>query len=424
MSSIPLESEVPLEVLPRRYKDVYDIIECCLLDFEQVIGDIQSHAAKYEAKLMKALQEFISELPGLPRVLCKPFTPWRLNRMTPEQAAAMSRALHKSIKFMVHKNPHALLWHHDPPEFLDYESSVPCYEEAGSAFDNICDNECHASVLLLWLIENYGDVLMGQKFKSAANHRAILRSFCLGFCPTTTVRRFYQLFPQAVKQNVEEDLGVGYENYPIHYAMVEDPEEADFELFGWMVQQHPKTVEVSDSSGQTIFHRLFRNSRNPVQYANILIDECPWIIYKKDKHGELPINKLVRRRCRMYRRSSFNEEDCKVLVRLLRRMYVSKENPINEILPRVPYVERICEHLRRQHQLSLNAVAIKRIQAMMAKALDVDKSDQCLSEVNEVYSDWSKKHLPVIANTIRNISEIEIPKVRLEVQGQSALRRL
>ena len=133
----------------------------------------------------------------------------------------------------------------------------------------------------------------------------------------------------------------------------------------------------------------------------------------KDRKGKYAAHYLS---SRSVRGNGHSWIDDIILVFLIRRM-ISK-NLIDDELRADPFVAGIEKVLEKEHQLSMNSVQIRLVEMMVDKAIAVKSGDaSVLSEVKEVYGDWSRKHLSAIKDAIAQSTNEDIPRIRSETRG-------
>ena len=332
---------------------------------------------------------------------------------------SLSRLFVDAIKVAIEKNPFALRW----PDGATIRGNF----QPECLFNRITYNEYH-SRLLPWIIENYGHILCSGCLQQSPLHFDLVCSYAEGFCDASTVRTFYETHPDALKQLAKGDMNDRLEDgideyigkgYPLHYAMHEQqPDQEDYDLFEWMIEQNPEALQHQDPLGRNILHQIFMTYQGAPRvypnYANTVIDASPVLVFVKDKKGKYAAHYLSSRSAGGNGHSWIDDF---ILVRLLRRMFAAKL--IDDELRADPFVAGIEKVLETQHQLSLNSVQIRRVEMMVNKAIAVKSGDtSVLSEVKEVYGDWSQKHLPAIKAAITNSMNEDIPSVRSETRGR------
>jgi hypothetical protein len=429
---------VELEALPREYREKFEALRTHTVFQSMVAPEMYE---EFSQTVLGDLKKYVTELPDLVRVssevygsLLKMFlgppkqfggrAAWgRDDEVSPE---GMHTLFHECIRYLIEKNPYALGWYHEIPlAFRDDEDT-----DATTAFELICESEYHAYEFLPWIIENYSSVLA----QPNCLHFELVKSYARGYVEETSlVRRFYEQYPEGLHQQneamsefqIRRDSKKGRSildtggRFAIHYAASTlqylEPGQEDYDLFEWMADQNPNALNTADPQGRTILHQLFISRNRWPPYANIIINKCPELIFKRDKNSQLPIHCLSRIEDPRY-------DD--VLIRMLRRMFAT--HPLDNNLLRDPFVLTIHKILSRQFRLSMNAVHVRQVKLTLEKAMaaaiaknqDTKKNDDpTLSEVHHIYDHWSVKQLAASSKAITAISEEEIPKVRVELRG-------
>ena len=382
---------------------------------------------RFSETIADNVRQAIEECPDIVRVGC-PNHPSLLQLLCNHPSDhSLSLFFADAIKVAIEKNPFALHW-------PDMTSRGNEDGERECLFGLIAYNEYH-SRLLPWIVENYGHILCSRYLQHDALHFDLVSSYAHGLCDAATVRMFYEAYPNALQQKskrrsnrVIDRVASAYEidslscqfvdtgqRYPLHYAMREEqPDLEDYELFEWMIQQNPDAIQNQDPVGQTILHQIFLDYAVFMDYASTVIDIFTGIVFIKDSRQNFPILYLSARLVSQVRYSSLMED--MIMVRLLRLMFSAKIID-DDNLRKDSFIERIQEVLETQHQLSMNSVQIRRVEMMIDKAIAAKSGDtSVLSEVKEVYGDWSQKHLPAIKAAIKKSTREDIPRVRSETR--------
>ena len=325
-----------------------------------------------------------------------------------------------AIKDVIEKNPLALTW---PGIVVEEEGFLPI-----SLFGQIARSDNHPG-LLPWVVEEYGHMLCsGVPGDDDPMHFDLVCGYARGFCDATTVRMFYEAHPIALMHQAKGDMNDRLEDgmdeymgkgYPLHYAMREDePDDEDYDLFEWIVEQNTEALQHKDPLGRTILHQIFMTYQDFPRvfsgYGHLVINASPAIVFVKDKKGKCAAHYLSNRAVRGI--GGYPWLDGMLLVRLLRGMFST--NLIDDELRTDPFVVGIEKVLEKEHRLSMNLVQIRRVEMMIDKAIAVKSGDtSVLSEVKEVYGDWSQKHLPAIKAAIKTLTDEDIPRVYSETRG-------
>ena len=380
---------------------------------------VQENRDRFSEMMADTVRRAIEECPDIVRVGC-PNHPSLLQLLClPSDEiydSPLSRLFEDAIKVAIEKSPFALRW----PVMTSRGNED---DEPECLFGLIASDDYH-SRLLPWIVENHGRILCSDYLQCNPLHFDLVSSYTAGLCDATTVRLFYEAHPDALKQQAKSDmndrLNVGVREYigrgyPLHFLMHKDePDEEDYDLFQWMIEKNPEALQYRFPFGRTLLHHIFMTFQGDPSYAHAVINASLEIVFVKDEKGKYAAHYLSSRSARGDEGHSWVDDF--VLVRLLRRMFAAKL--IDDELRADPFVKGIEKVFESQHQLSINSVQIRRVEMMVDKAIAVKSGDtSVLSEVKEVYGDWSQKHLPAIKAAITKSLKEDIPRVYSETRG-------
>ena len=394
---------------------------------------VEENHDRFSEMMADTVRQAIEECPDIVRVGC-PNQPSLLEMLCSLPSdeiehTSQSYLFTDAIKVVIEKNPFALRWL--DANFDGYENDEP-----ENLFSSCIAYDYDHSRLLPWLVQNYGHILCSGYLQYEPLHFDLVNSYAKGFCDRTTVRLFYETYPNSLKdltkrishRAVEEaiaeydPLNPQFEDtgqrFPLHHAILEEqPDQEDYDLFEWMIEQNPEALQNQDPLGQTILHQIFLTFQGDQRvfsgYAHLVINASPAIVFVKDKKGKYAAQYLSNRAAHG---NGYPWLDDEMLVRLLRRMFAAEL--IDDELRADPFIAGIEKLLEKQYQLSMNSVQIRRVEMMINKAIAVKSGDtSVLSEVKEVYGDWSKKHLPAMKEAIIISTAEDIPRVHSETRG-------
>ena len=428
----------PLGALPREVRDVLITKYTELQTVFYRSSPPPEYQAQFTAKLVNEVRQAVEVCPDIVQVQDQSHLSLLLLlcRLPGNDILSPHQAMYtEAIKLAIEFNPFALCWSW---------SYTPDRGTHGRDFDEDEDNDStvwpfefiafspHHCRLLPWIVEHYGYVLCSGFLDNDPLMFDLVMSYAGGMCGAVPVRLFFGAYPKGLKQMSKrksdravegssarydplnprfEDAG---QRYPLHYAMRQaEPDQEDYDLFEWMIQQNPEALKHQDPFGRTILHQIFMDPAIYPIYAQVVIDAYPDIIFVKDRKGKYAAHYLS---SRSVRGNGHSWIDDIILVFLIRRM-ISK-NLIDDELRADPFVAGIEKVLEKEHQLSMNSVQIRLVEMMVDKAIAVKSGDaSVLSEVKEVYGDWSRKHLSAIKDAIAQSTNEDIPRIRSETRG-------
>lgn len=314
------------------------------------------------AALHQSLQKEVLAQPILARTISKHFLGWSLLEILCRKTY---HSCEESIKFLIEQNPHALLW--KPMDKASFGSSAPIHLIAESQW--YCE-------LLPWIAEHHLWVFQHQSCQKKPPHLGLVRSYVNGSCGPGTIRRFYELYPQGLK---EKDRDKWRGGYPLS-MILEGPEEADADTFIWMAQQYPDAVYHKKPYGGNLLHRVCDSlamTENEFEYAPVqctpnmakicrfLISEHPDLVRGKMKRSRyLPIHMLVYR-C--------NRPIVQEIAILLLKAYPKCVNVVAESLHpalcTVPFVQEVLPLILEELEIDREILQLVELSQNMSEAL-------------------------------------------------------
>lgn len=204
-----------------------------------------------------------------------------------ESLCELDGGCQQSIQFLIEKNPHALLWLKRYPSSNGKHASI--YQIASSG------SNC---ALLHWIAERYPWVFQHQVCQQNPPHLDMMKTYANARCESTTVRQFYELYPQGLR---ERNKTIGWKYYPLSISLGGSG-EPDAGLFTWMATQYPGAVYHHECQGYTMMHdvcSLLARTKCTPNMANIcrfLISKHSGLIrQKRNRYWCLPIHILANR---------------------------------------------------------------------------------------------------------------------------------
>ena len=185
----------------------------------------------------------------------------------------------ETIQFLIEVNPFALL-HRSTGSIHALIHSI-----AGSGW---------ASEQLLWIAERYPWFFQHESCQQIPPHFALIESYVDGTCNLETVRRFYEIYPQGLREKDSmQRLG-----YPL-WVSLQGSEEPDADFFIWMAKQCPIAVYFEMKPGYNILHLVCyfltteKCTPNMAKIGRFLVSEHPGLTRQQlPGHRLLPIHML------------------------------------------------------------------------------------------------------------------------------------
>jgi hypothetical protein len=202
-------------------------------------------------------------------------------------------------KFLIEVNPHALLWERRGNSIGP--KLIPILLIGKCAWG--CE-------LFPWMLERYPWVFEHKLCRTKKPHLNMMRFYAMKQISTETVRRFYELYPQGLRENDDEPHMGGY---PLTISM-SGAGVPDADTFIWMAQEYPDAVYHRNKRGYTMLHKVCstlaarhlgnavdagfptRCTPNVAKICRFLIAEHPSLIRQQVQgHGYLPVHMLANR---------------------------------------------------------------------------------------------------------------------------------
>jgi len=149
-----------------------------------------------------------------------------------------SLAMQPAVKFLIEKNPHALIW-----EFICFlaSSSSPIYEVAE-----------HHCAIMPWIAERFSWVFDHPDCLEQPPHHALIRRYLDGQCDASIVRQFYEAYPQGLAQESQRGWGLPFSSsgcLPIHSLARRSNRPDVQQLLLTCLRQYPQSIDISHLEG-------------------------------------------------------------------------------------------------------------------------------------------------------------------------------
>ncbi|GAX22587.1 hypothetical protein FisN_14Hu219 [Fistulifera solaris] len=145
-------------------------------------------------------------------------------------------------RFLIEANPHALVW--ERHEYSKKMKLAPIHLIANHA--RSCD------LLLPWILECYPWVFEHNVCQKKKPHFDMIRWYANQQISNVTIRKFYELNPQGLR---EKDSTKFMGGYPLVISL-SGSEMPDADTFIWMAEQYPKAVHHRTEHGYTLLHEV------------------------------------------------------------------------------------------------------------------------------------------------------------------------
>ena len=231
------------------------------------------------------IREEVSAKPILAKIVSNNLLNWSLltagSLLTAACTKLESEKSHHAIKFLIEANPSALLW--SSPR--GHESSSPIY--------TIADHHSHC-VLMPWIAERFPWILDHERCLNTPPVFKLIHQYANNpdrrtGCNAATLRDFFEAYPRGLSQ---EDK-IMLDGVALH-KIVCGWDEAEPDLFIWMVEQCPESVFKTDQFGRTPFHIACMCMKEGLpQICQFMVDNFPETVSTSGRDVDLPIHWII-----------------------------------------------------------------------------------------------------------------------------------
>jgi hypothetical protein len=343
-------------------KEKFDALFYEAYDLFNVNPDVDSVQAAATV-FHQHIKEEVTANPILTTVFYKEFLKWSLLEVICEKTYW---ACQETIKFLIEINPQCLLY---------ARKDIDGYGKVAPIYLIPKNGRCK---LLLWIAERYPWVFRHKLCQKKPPHLKMVRYYTDGRCDAETVRAFYELYPQGLREKDKTDT-----NYPMA-ASLSGVEEPDTDLFIWMAEQFPKAVYHKPIRGYTVLHSACYNlaakenewesvplkcTPNMAKTCRFLLSEHPRLIRQKVRGGgPLPIHKLA---------NSCNRRLVQEIVIILLKAYPEcinvKSYKWDPDLPTVPFIEQVHPLIVEEMDIDRQMDLLTQLSQDMEKAVTLSK---------------------------------------------------
>jgi len=354
--------------LPNHMRHRFDELIDEIYDLTHFHGDAEEFGAVC-GRLSNKFEVDVTAFPVLARTVSKVLLKWSLLAALCEKIGAPM--MHPAMKFLIEKNPHALLWN-------GYNSSPVIH--------TIAANHC---ALMPWIAERFLWVFDHHICQEEPPHLELVRQHADGRCDASTVRHFYEFYPIGLTQENE----IMQDGLPLHRCLL-GWEDCDFDLFKWMAQQHPDAMLHQDRWGKTPLHNACcacgsrTATNNDYKICGFLVEECPASVRVIDSHGRLTIHYLTKRTNRPAVQKIVMELltkypsslDASVPGRNASRFYPTPQT--------LPFISEVYPLLEDQRLLKEDVPFLKDLTAAFVEGTRCS-GDELLLSVSQVFKTWT-----------------------------------
>jgi len=347
--------------------------------------------------LNERIIQAVTNHPVLARVVHKQLLNWSLLFVACEKLHR--EWSHPAIKFLIEKNPSALLWRRRDAD-----------DGGGTPIHAIADHSCHCQ-LMGWIAETYPWVLDHRICRRHPPTFDFLDRYSRNpSCPASPVRRFFQAYPKAFSQ--KSMLG----DTPF-CAILGGYNECDADLFKWMAEEHPKGLKLRSRMGNmsVLVHVCaglsgFEHYGNDtIEIIKYLIKECPKLVRKQRGNKALPIHGLL---------NHCNRRVVQNAVILLLKAYpesYTMHARFYKAPSTFPFTQRIMPLINREIELKESISMMTDVSTQLPKATSNSK-DSLLLGVSNVLDSWSKDRLKTIEVELQGLPA-QMAAVQKEFEG-------
>ncbi|GAX22593.1 hypothetical protein FisN_14Hu225 [Fistulifera solaris] len=290
---IPDEPEAILDTaLPPEMQKAFRALFCHPV-FDFPIAYDRKHEPAEEAAMLlyQDIKKELSAHPILARTinLNRQTRPFSRQTLLEKVIVDRTSACRDTIQFLIEANPHALIWEHGVRRHGCRGIPVALIHLLGESY--------WGEGLLPWIVDKYPWVFQHPLCQKFPPHIAMVRSWVRTQCDLETVRNFYKLYPQGLREKE-------HKSYPL-WVSLRGYVAPNSDFFIWMAKQYPEAVYYEPSRGYTLLHdfcvllakQVVKSSEwSTMNVANIfrfLVSEHPSLV-RQTYSGWLPIHFLAR----------------------------------------------------------------------------------------------------------------------------------
>jgi hypothetical protein len=236
VSSMNFESPIVESKLPNELRGKFHDLFYEAFDLFSVNQDAESVEAA-AVILHQHFKEEVTTNPVLASTISHDCLKWSLLEVL---CVKTHWACRETIKFLIETNPHALLWARPSPGGFIKTAPFHMLPEKGHG------------ALFPWIVERFPWVFQHELCQENPPHLVLVKCFGGKRCDLETVRKFYELYPQGLR---EKDRRDPESKYPLS-LIVEGDAEPDADFVIWMAKQCPEAVYHEYIPGFTVLHRI------------------------------------------------------------------------------------------------------------------------------------------------------------------------
>ncbi|KAL3940601.1 MAG: hypothetical protein SGBAC_004885 [Bacillariaceae sp.] len=299
---------------------------------------------------------------------------------------------HSTMKFLIERNPSALLWKRDDWETTCVESSMPIY--------TIVNHHAH-HVLLPWIAKHFPWVLEHPDCQARPPTFDFIAQCINGMALNTAlVRQYFENYPQALR-HVDSQKST-----PLHHFL-SGFTECKLDLFRWLVIQCSSALVQPNALGWTPMHAAClalteSPSNNMKEICKFIFQRAPQSVHMMALDGTLPIHILKNRH---------NKPNIQEILLILLRAYpeshsMSTTDPSTYPAPSShPFVERVMQLILEEKELQETISQRRKMPINLSLAFAQQQAGQVMPLACKVFASWSKSNLMSLKSRLDTIGE-------------------
>mmetsp|Transcript_36811 Transcript_36811/g.89376 ORF Transcript_36811/g.89376 Transcript_36811/m.89376 type:complete len:505 (+) Transcript_36811:158-1672(+) len=376
------------EVTPE-VKVQYDAIKDSILSIPWTSGVVAIR--RYFQELISGIQMKAAIHPTLARVVARDMH--HSSMLTLLCHKAHTPLAHPTMKFLIERNPSALLWKRDDWETMGIEYSMPIY--------TIANHHAH-HVLLPWIAEYFPWVLEHPALQARPPTFDFIAQCINGIALNANiVRQFFAKYPQALSH-----VDPSQKSTPLHHFL-SGFTECRLDLFQWLATKCPTALVQQNALGWTPLHAAClalteSPSKNMKEICKFIIQRAPQSVHMMALDGTLPIHIL---------KNCHSKPNMQEIMLILLRTYpeshsMTTKNPASYPAPSShQFVKKVMPLTLEERELQGTITHLRKMPANLTMALGGDNGQQVMiSSVCKVFATWSKSKLTLSEGRLKAIS--------------------
>lgn len=373
-------------------KQQYDQIKDSILSIPWSSGVVAIR--RYFQELIACIQMKAAIHPTLARVVARDMH--HSSMLTLLCDKAHTPLAHSTMKFLIERNPSALLWKRDNWEKMGIEYSMPIYTMA--------NHHAH-HVLLPWIAQHFPWVFEHPDCQARPPTFDFIAQCVNGIALNSAlIRQYFTNYPQALSH-----VDQAQKSNPLHYFLGGFT-ECRLELFQWLVQKCPSSLFQQNAQGWTPLHAACcalaeSPTNNMKEICKFIIERAPQTVHIAAFNGELPIHILKNRQ---------NNAHVQEIILTLLRKYPESHSMATNDPKSYPtpgshvFVATVVPFILEEQEVQESIVQLRKMPASLSVAFG-GGADHGLESVCKVFSSWSKSKLDFLESRLKEIAnELEL----------------